>query len=129
MSRDKQIEEMAKAIKFCKDTSINECHTKDSCRHCIAEQIYNAGYRKQSEVAMEILENIEKLITKECLVFKDENGIRGYVDASVHYAIAELKKKYTEQCPDCKHFIGCEKAVWVGICGRYEEVEEARRDK
>ena len=50
----------------------------------------------RAEVAREIFEEIERLITKECLVFKDENGIRGYVDASVHYAIAELKKKYTQ---------------------------------
>jgi hypothetical protein len=57
--------------------------------------IENIRLAKQ-EVAREIFEEIERLITKECLVFKDENGIRGYVDASVHYAIAELKKKYTE---------------------------------
>jgi hypothetical protein len=48
----------------------------------------------RAEVAREMFAEIERLITKECLVFKDENGIRGYVDASVHYAIAELKKKY-----------------------------------
>jgi hypothetical protein len=50
-----------------------------------------------SEVAREIFEGIEKFIPSECLVITDENGIRGYVDASVHYAIAELKKKYTER--------------------------------
>lgn len=52
---------------------------------------------EKAEVAREIFEEIERLISNECLVFKDENGIRGYVDASVHYAIAELKKKYTEE--------------------------------
>lgn len=47
--KEKQIEEMAGALKFCKDTSIDECHAKKDCHHCISEQIYNAGYRKQSE--------------------------------------------------------------------------------
>lgn len=51
----------------------------------------------RQKIAREIFEEIERLIANECLVFKDENGIRGYVDASVHYAIAELKKKYTEE--------------------------------
>ena len=58
--------------------------------------IPDADVAPRAEVAREIFEEIDKLITNECLVFKDENGIRGYVDASVHYAIAELKKKYTE---------------------------------
>lgn len=49
MSKEKQIEELAGALKFCKDTSIDECHTKKDCHHCISEQIYNAGYRKQSD--------------------------------------------------------------------------------
>lgn len=49
MSEEKQIEEMAVVLKFCKDTSIETCHTKKSCSHCIAEQIYNAGYRKQKK--------------------------------------------------------------------------------
>jgi hypothetical protein len=49
MNKEKQIEEMAGALKFCKDTSIDECNTKKDCRHCIAEQIYTAGYRKQGE--------------------------------------------------------------------------------
>jgi hypothetical protein len=37
--------------------------------------------------------------------------------------ISELKKKYTEgeECPDCKHFVGCEKAVWSGRCDQYEK--------
>ena len=51
---------------------------------------------KASEVAEEIFAEIENLITNECLVLKDEQGIDGYVKASVHYAIAKLKKKHTE---------------------------------
>ena len=44
MSREKQIEEMAKVIEQrCNRDCI------PSCDECIAETLYNAGYRKQSE--------------------------------------------------------------------------------
>jgi hypothetical protein len=51
--------------------------------------------------------------------------IKGEVAAlcKIRDFIAELKKKYTkgEECPDCKHFVGCEEAVWSGRCDQYEE--------
>ena len=95
--KQQKIVEMAKDIcrvQMCCNDVCNPISACDALRY--AERAVEAGYVKQSEVAREIIEEIERLITKECLVFKDENGIRGYVDASVHYAIAELKKKYTE---------------------------------
>lgn len=46
MSKEKQIEEMAKSIKHCKDI---DCTFIEDCHVCIAAQLYNAGYRKQSE--------------------------------------------------------------------------------
>lgn len=49
----KQIEEMAKAIKFCRNTPLEVCQTKLDCGHCIAEQIYNEGYRKQEWISVE----------------------------------------------------------------------------
>ena len=52
--------------------------------------------KAKQEVAREIFEEIEGLITNQCLMLKDERGVEGYVKASVHYALAELKKKYTE---------------------------------
>lgn len=62
---------------------------------------YNSGYANgQSEVAREIFEEIEELITNQCLILKDERGVEGYVKASVHYALAELKKKYTKEGED-----------------------------
>lgn len=53
------------------------------------------GYGNLTEYAREIFEEIEGLITNQCLMLKDERGVEGYVKASVHYALAELKKKYT----------------------------------
>ena len=61
MSREKQIEEMAKALtkyeySLCERLPKDKCllasatHAQVSCDYCkIAEYLYNAGYRKQSE--------------------------------------------------------------------------------
>lgn len=61
MSREKQIEEMAKALtahekKLCDRLPKDKClltsatHAQVSCDYCkIAEFLYNAGYRKQVE--------------------------------------------------------------------------------
>ena len=51
---------------------------------------------EKDALAREIFEEIEGLITNQCLMLKDERGVEGYVKASVHYALAELKKKYTK---------------------------------
>lgn len=59
MSKEKQIEEMAMAI--CVDRKVayvddcNECHVHGDCLYqSIAKGLYNAGYRKQSEVVKAI---------------------------------------------------------------------------
>ena len=102
MSRDKQIEEMAEII--CQntefDTMWNEIY--DS-----ANALYNAGYRKASEVAEEIFAEIEKEICN----IKYEVSASRYTHIPVETMvevcnwilqdcipkkIAELKKKYTE---------------------------------
>lgn len=52
--------------------------------------------------------------------------IKGEVSAlcKIQDFIAELKKKYTEQCPDCKHFVGCEEAMWSGRCEDFDSVRK-----
>ena len=93
MSRDKQIEEMAREIP--KANCIHEpC---DECKWCgcandeayctdylIAEHLYNAGYRKAEDVAREMLADLKSV------------GI----DEWRYPIIAELKKKYTESEKD-----------------------------
>ena len=63
----------------------HDCNGGDDCR-CVkqAEALYNAGYRKASEVAEEIFAEIEEHIMLE---FNE-------------VAYAELKKKYTESEKD-----------------------------
>ena len=47
--KEKQIEEMAKVCTDkCKECHNEECRKSTQSQHCIAENLYNAGYRKQS---------------------------------------------------------------------------------
>ena len=50
MSKEKQIEEMANITKaHCElDNQCGSCHW-ETCNECLAESLYNAGYRKQKE--------------------------------------------------------------------------------
>lgn len=95
MSKDKQIEEMAKVL--CKDCARDAlpCSLTITGIMCDAvmeqaEALYSAGYRKASDVAREIFEELEKIAIHGttfhglCLMSMGE------------VAFAELKKKYTE---------------------------------
>ena len=107
MSREKQIEEMAKLLcSTCAETNEKDCEKFEGvCGICDATKLYNAGYRKASEVAEEIFGEIEKnyiefydrvcsnhelklpeVVKELCMYLLNEEFMR----------IAELKKKYTE---------------------------------
>jgi hypothetical protein len=111
MSREKQIEEMAKdvtrSICWCNE----EIPTVDGMGTAIT--LYNKGYRKASEVAEKIFAEIEKKISLDLDVIckeKDELIYKGFFSHALlcefNYKIdtlrgiakfiAELKKKYTE---------------------------------
>jgi hypothetical protein len=93
MNKEKQIEEMAKIF----------CGMKNGCDGCMwdkvhcyerndAKDLYNAGYRKASEVAREIFEEIGELVNE-------------YLDGRIYTHdfctyLAELKKKHTESEKD-----------------------------
>ena len=86
MDREKQIEEIAKVM-------CGGCPDNKECIHCLcadwyrAEALYNAGYRKQSEVAMEIIGEILSSHTLD---------IDGFF--TMHESeLTELKKKYTKE--------------------------------
>ena len=94
MSRDEQIGEMAGGFDACPYIAAPIGADKHEGSLRIAEYFYNKGYRKASEVAREIFEEIEDAFSKM-------NVIRlrvfpyGSLDI-IHGTIAELKKKYTE---------------------------------
>jgi hypothetical protein len=80
--KDKQIEEMAKIIgdNTGQDTMWPEIY---DC----AEALYNAGYRKASDVAMEIFAEIEEVVYKYL-------NVAAYSTGDMVYDLDELKKKY-----------------------------------
>lgn len=100
MNGDKQIEEMAKVMNECcnrYDENGNhignkcyECEEWSDDNHCCcsyntkeATALYNAGYRKASDVAREMFEELEQEIKNHGISYAQRK-------------IAELKKKYTE---------------------------------
>ena len=107
MERDKQIEEMAKAIEQAR---IKATDTTNSMNYGFgvwyAKELYNAGYRKASEVAEEIFAEIEKAIAS--LEYKAKcrythipvdtmtEVCNWLLHEIVPNRLAELKKKYTE---------------------------------
>ena len=112
MSKEKQIIE----IKECIDSVYGaDCAYYDVDGFAIANEIYNAGYRKQSEVAMAICCEIEEEIVAalesnyralkglddgRCndYILEMVNRIKGKIDAlrGIEGFVEELKKKYTE---------------------------------
>ena len=116
MSRDKQIEEMAKCCPFlkngkCQGDSPLETDCDLMCKMFgFITNLIQDGYRKASEVAREIFEEIEKEIEEALksnykvlprLEISNElyNSVRGKIDAlrGIEGFLAELKKKYTEE--------------------------------
>ena len=60
MNRDKQIDEMARAMCFQRESCTAQSCTKVNCETTwLAENLYNAGYRKSTDLAREIFEEIE----------------------------------------------------------------------
>ena len=86
MNREEQIEEMAKAIEQAR---IKAQDTTNSMNYGFggwyAKELYEKGYRKASDVAREIFEEIERWL-----------GINGELGIITTEKFAELKKKYTE---------------------------------
>ena len=88
MSRDKHIEEMAKAVCInCMDEvcASGRCTFQWDCPLSMEtiNRLHRKGYRKASEVAREIFEEIERLTKNHGITYTQR-------------VIAELKKKYTE---------------------------------
>ena len=90
MSKEKQIEEMVKALNeatFGVNTHTLADHLKPETINKVAEYLYNAGYRKQSEVAKEIFEKID-IITMRYLDDKD------YTTGEMVYDLDNFKHEY-----------------------------------
>ena len=90
MTKEKQIEEIAKNICGMKNGCVGCMFNKSNCyERKDAEAIYNAGYRKASEVAREIFEEIERVLTDNEVYYRQTDKMRE--------DFIKLKKKYTEE--------------------------------
>ena len=90
MTEEKQIEEMANDLaQHCPDL-VENCCGASSCVSCITRFLYNAGYRKASE----LLEEIERVAMSKI----DANLSIATLDDTYYIeAIDELKKKYERE--------------------------------
>ena len=102
MSRDEQIEEMAKLIRESDISFVKQrvrwiendlIEPLPSRNQYIAIALTEKGYRKASEVAREIFEEIEK----SCRVIVGRHIFNGQITCYLKNDIAELKNKYTEE--------------------------------
>ena len=82
---EEQIFEMAHHL--CCQNNCAECDSDYRCEFIIESSIlHKAGYRKQSEFAREIFEEIERTLKSEL----------PFIGSAVVVMLAGLKKKYTE---------------------------------
>ena len=99
MSREKQIEEIANILWHIPGNYfLNSCNDCERIAGCIYD---DGGYRKQSEVAKEIFDEIEKLVstnkkTVACATYEETIF---YIEDFIE-DLAELKKKYTGEKED-----------------------------
>ena len=110
MDREKQIEEMA--IEMCHLSG--ECKTCQICNEryhgdddlcyfqCVAKEIINYSYRKQSDVAKEIFDEIERILLLNycCCLPQGATEHYEYYEGNIAKDIAELKNKYTGEKED-----------------------------
>lgn len=139
MSRDKQIEEMAKDILKCGCVgTCLECEyatlAEDDCA-CIdvkiAEGLYDKGYRKASDLALEVIKKVEQILTVKIIGFEEDffhgtaahwDGIRKECYEEMLVELAELKKKYTQGKAEIPPYVRMEaKALPATLNVKYTE--------
>lgn len=101
---NKQIEEMAKELCSDCNRSCAVCNDRDYCISYRAYSgLYNAGYRKSTDVAREIFEEIEKFL-KSQEALSENKRLKEVGDWIFHEylpsQLAELKKKYESEGAD-----------------------------
>lgn len=104
MDKDKQIEEMAELTEqHCRiDNMCGSC-SWETCNECLSEVLYNAGYRKASDVAREVITEFANMLKCHSFYMSDEYGEVNELVVTVkaiNEIEADLKKKYTEEVND-----------------------------
>lgn len=120
MNRDKQIEEMRKTFAVCDKEFFQFCSSHESCLDCpycnkvesfykfgacytlsLQETLVDKGYRKASEVAKEIFEEIEEGVKAAVSALQFENNpihrrVKHDTYSSLMRFVKTVEKKYTE---------------------------------
>lgn len=98
--RDKQIEEMQNDLIAISKSPI----MIDGLEHwsdAIAEELYNAGYRKASDVALEVIREVIGIFrisdSKKHIDLRSETERWSFDKEKFRKGIAELKKKYESE--------------------------------
>lgn len=118
---NKQIEEMAKDIEFCDRNLVANCHNV-KCKECryfyskedcymlrLSEMLIAKGYRKASDVALEVIKKVEQILTVKIIGIEEDlfhgtaahwDGTRRNCYEELLVELAELKKKYESEGAD-----------------------------
>ena len=81
----------------CEGCKFSEGKYPECAIKYVADEIYTAGYRKASELAREIFEEIGKILYKyDQIAERDKSEYGELIVGDIGCAIGELKKKYTE---------------------------------
>ena len=102
MDREKEIEEIANILWHIPNNYYYYLNSYNDCKR-IAECIYDdGGYRKQSEVAKEIFDEIERILSLNycCCLPQGATEHYEYYEGNIAKDIAELKKKYAGEKED-----------------------------
>jgi hypothetical protein len=94
---NKNIDEMARDLEdVCENRGCNYENGIRDCDKCRAEWLYELGYRKSTDVAREIFEEIELLLDTYSASHHSIGEVCGesYFERGLEDAIAELKKKH-----------------------------------
>lgn len=88
MNDKQKIEEMAKVIDWdCNNKSMDYCDKVDDCNECRAIDLYNAGYRKESDTVKEVLEKVLSFAAE------DEVGLKWLIRRTAREYGVELSEK------------------------------------
>lgn len=118
--RDKQIEEMAKIInKPCFEimdeagATDRDCPFPYGCEECAATNLYNAGYRKASEVIEDVFLVLDKRTEDEGLVFVKKSTLKSTLiewrekkKVEIAREIFEEIEKALDNSVETEHFKG-----------------------
>ena len=103
--RDKQIEEMAKVIHQAEMEDMMLKVTGDidylidamPMNVYVAQELYNKGYRKASDVARDIITDVIEILNDE---YVRCNKWEAHIILTITQKVAELKKKYESEGAD-----------------------------